>query len=57
MQKNAGNQGGNVQNQGGNLGTAVEIKYKSNRNDQFNEWREVKIIQNENTCKNLDLHI
>ena len=25
----------------------VEIKQKSNRNDKFKEWREVKIIENE----------
>ena len=41
--KNAGNQGGDVQNQGGN--------------DKYKEWREAKIIENEHTCKNLVLHI
>ena len=44
--KNAGNQGGHVQNQGGNLGIVVEIKWKSNRNNKFKERREVKIIEN-----------
>ena len=42
--KNGGNQVGDVQNQGGSLGIAVEIKQESNRNDKFKEWREVKII-------------
>ena len=38
-----------------NLGAAVEMKLESNRNDQFKEWREVKIIGNEHICKNLVL--
>ena len=55
--KNAGNQGGDVENQGGNLGIAVEMKQESNRNGKFKEWREVKVIENEHICKNLVLHI
>ena len=55
--KNAGNQGGDVENQGRNLGIAVEMKKESNRNDKFKEWREVKAIENEHICKNLGLHI
>ena len=43
--KNAGNQGGDVENQGGNLGIAVEMKQESNGNDKFKEWREVKITE------------
>ena len=31
--KNAGNQGDDVENQGGNLGIAVEMKQESNGND------------------------
>ena len=46
-----------VQNQGGNLGIAVEMKSEGNRNDKFSKWREVKIIENEHICKNLVLHI
>ena len=45
--KNAGNQGGDVENQSGNLGIAVEMKQESNRNGNFKEWREVKVIENE----------
>ena len=45
--KNAGNQGGDVENQGGNLGIAVEMKQESNRNGKFKDWREVKLIENE----------
>ena len=55
--KNAGNQGGDVKNQGGNLGIAAEMKYESNKNGKFKEWREVKVIENEQACKNLVLHI
>ena len=44
--KNARNQGGDLKNQAGNLGIAVEIKLESNGNDKFKEWREVKIIEN-----------
>ena len=56
-EKNAGNQGGDVENQGGNLGIAAEMKQESNRNGKFKEWREVKVIENEHICKNLVLHI
>ena len=55
--KNGGNQGGDVQNQGRNFGIAVKMKKESNRNDKFNKWREVKIIENEHICKILVLHI
>ena len=55
--KNAGNQGGDVVNQGGNLGIAEEMTQESNRNDKFKEWIEVKIIDNEHICKNFVLHI
>ena len=41
--KNAGNQGGDEQNQGGNLGIAVEVKYESNGYCKFKEWRKVKM--------------
>ena len=51
--KNAGNQGGGVQNQGGNLDIAEEIKQESKGNDKFKKWREAKIIENERVCKNL----
>ena len=46
-----------IQNQGGNLGIAVEIKWESNGNDKFKEWREIKITKNERICNNLVLHI
>ena len=52
--KNAGNQGGDEQNQGGNLGIAVEVKYESNGYYKSKEWRKVK---NEYICKTLVLHI
>ena len=52
-----GNQGGDVQNQVGNLGIAVVMKLESNRNYKFKEWREVKVTENEHTCKHLVLHI
>ena len=55
--KNAGNQGGDVQDQGGNLGIAVETKQESNGNNKFKEWREVKVIENKQICENLVLHI
>ena len=45
--KNAGNQGGDVENQEGNLDIAVEMKYENNRNGRFKEWKEVKVIENE----------
>ena len=45
--KNDGNQRGDVENQSGNLGIAVEMKQESNRNGNFKEWREVKVIENE----------
>ena len=44
--KNAGNQGGDVENLGGNLGITIEMKQQSNRNGKFKEWR-VKVIENE----------
>ena len=37
--ENAGNQGGDKENQGGNLGIAVEMKQESNGNDKFKEWK------------------
>ena len=46
-----------IQNQGGNLGIAVEIKWESNGNDKFKEWREINITKNERICNNLVLHI
>ena len=46
------NQGGDVGNQSGNLGTADEVTQNSNGNDKFKEWREAKIIENEHICKN-----
>ena len=55
--KNAENQRGDVQNQGGNLGIVVEMKQESNENDKFKERREVKIIENKHVCKDLVLHI
>ena len=55
--KNAGNQGGDVENQGGKLGIAEEMTQESNRNDKFKEWIEIKIIENEHICKNFVLHI
>ena len=33
------------------------MKYESNTNGKFKEWREVKVIENERICKNLVLHI
>ena len=41
-----GDQGDDVENQGGNLGIAVEMKQESNGNDKFKECREFKIIEN-----------
>ena len=55
--KNAGNQGGDGENQGANLGIAVEMKQEGNINGKFKEWREVKVIENKQICKNLVLHI
>ena len=55
--ENAGNQGGDKENQGGNLAIAVEMKQESNGNDKFKEWREVKITGKEHIYKNLVLHI
>ena len=43
--KNLGNQVGDVENQGGNLGITVEITQESNGNDKVKEWREVKMIE------------
>ena len=51
--KKAGNQGGDVENRGRNLRLAVEMKQESNGIDKFEEWREVKIIENKQICKNL----
>ena len=45
------NQGGDVGNQSGNLGTADEVTQNSNGNDKFKEWREAKIIENEHIVK------
>ena len=55
--ENGGNQDGDVENQGRNLGIAVEMTQESNGNDKFKECREVKIIENEHICKDLFLHI
>ena len=43
--ENARNQGGDVENQGGNLGITVKMKKGSSGNDKFKEGREVKIIE------------
>ena len=43
--ENARNQGGDVENQGGNLGIAVKMKKDSGGIDKFKERREVKIIE------------
>ena len=37
--ENAGNKGGDVENQGGNLGIAEEMTQEDNGNDKFEEWR------------------
>ena len=55
--KNTANQGGDVENQGGNLGVEVEMKLESTGKDKFKEWREARIIENEHIYKNLVLHI
>ena len=39
-----GNQGGDAENQGGNLSIAVEITWSSNGNDKLKDWKEIKII-------------
>ena len=52
-----GNQGGDVENQVWNLGIGVEMKWESNRNGKFKEWRGVKVIENEHISKHLVLHI
>ena len=44
--KKSVNQGSDVQNQGGNLGIAVEMKQEGNKKNKFKEWREAKIIEN-----------
>ena len=51
--KNVENRGGNAGNQGGNLSAAVNITQNSNGNDEFKEWKEVKIKENKHICKNL----
>ena len=33
------------------------MKQESKGNDKFKKWREAKIIENEQICKNLVLHI
>ena len=43
--ENARNQGGDVENQVGNLGIAVKMKKDSGGIDKFKERREVKIIE------------
>ena len=50
-------EGGDVENQGGNLVIVVEMTQESNGNDKFKQQREVKIIENEHIRKNLVLHI
>ena len=52
-----GNLGGDAGNQGRNLGIAVKMTQKCNGNDKFKEWREVKILEDEDICKNLVLNI
>ena len=52
MIKNVKNQGDDAGNEGGSLGTAVEMTQNSNENDKFKEWK-VKVIENEHICKNL----
>ena len=42
--KNVGNQGGDTENQGGNLSIAVEITWNSNENNKLKDWRKVKIL-------------
>ena len=56
-EKYVGNQGGNTTNYDGNLSIAVEITYNRNGNYKFKEWRDVKIIESKNTCRNLISHI
>ena len=55
--KNVRNQGGDAGSQGKSLSTAVELTQDSNGNDQFEEWKEVKIMENEHICINLVAHI
>ena len=50
-------QGGDAENQGGNLGVAIEKIQESNGNDKFKEWREVQKIENEHIFKKSVLHI
>ena len=47
------NQHGNAENQGGDLSIVVEMTQKRYGNDEFKEWKEVKIIINEHIYKNL----
>ena len=46
-----------IQGIDGNLSIAVEITCNRNGNYKFKEWRDVKIIESKNTCKNLISHI
>ena len=55
--KIAGSKGGDAGNEGRILDIAVEITWKSNGNDKFKEWREIKIIENEHIYKNLILQV
>ena len=56
-EKYVGNQGGNTRNYDGNLSITVKITYNRNGNYKFKAWRDVKIIESKNTCKNLISHI
>ena len=55
--KNVSNQCDDVGNQGRNLSIAVEMTQNGNGNEAFKERRVVKIIKNEQICKNLVSHI
>ena len=51
--KNVGNQGDHVGNQGRNVSIAVEMTKNGNGNEEFKEWRKVRIMENEQICKKL----
>ena len=57
LSKNAGNQGGDVENQSGNLGISGRNDIGKQWNDKCKERREIKIIENEQIFKNLVLQI
>ena len=52
-----GNQGGDAGNQEKNLSKAVVMTQNSNGNNKFNEWGEVKIIENEHIYENVVSYI